>query len=299
MTLRADRRERLDMFLARSVEGMSRSQVARWIAAGAVQVEGKPAGRAGQPLKPGMVVDVTPPVQEPHSLEPVEIPLDIVLEDDRLLVVNKPRGLVVHPASSYTGPTLVHALLARGGGLSQGSAAYRPGIVHRLDRHTTGLIVVAKDEPCHRSLAGQFSRREAGRVYAAIGHGTPRWEEQTVELPIGRDPRNRQRMAVVQGGKEARTRLAALRKAAGGTLILARLDTGRTHQVRVHLAALGHGVRGDLVYSTGEWAQGPLQLHAGLLRFVHPTDSRPVTVYAPPPGDFLAQLAREEVEQWN
>ncbi|MGE0001751.1 MAG: RluA family pseudouridine synthase [Fimbriimonadaceae bacterium] len=299
MTLRADRKERLDLFLARVVSGTSRSQASRWIAAGAVHVDGTLARRAGVPLKPGMEVEVEVPGPEPHDLEPVDVAFGVAYEDERLLVVDKPRGLVTHPAPSFTGPTLVQALLARGGALSTGTASYRPGIVHRLDRQTTGLIVVAKDEPCHRALALQFARREAGRIYVAVGQGTPRWQEQNVELPIGRDPRDRKRMAVVRGGKESRTRLAALRPAAGGTLFLAKLDTGRTHQVRVHLAALGHAVRGDETYARGDWAEGPLQLHAALLRFLHPEDARPVSVYAPPPGDFLAQVSREEVEEWS
>lgn len=293
----AERAERLDVFLARSVPGQSRSQVARWIAEGGVAVDGAAVRRAGLMLRPGQRVSAQPTPQQAVRLEPEPIPLDVLFEDDRILVVDKPRGLATHPAPSFRGPTLVHALLARGTPLSEGSAPYRPGIVHRLDRQTTGLIVVAKDVPAHRALATQFERREAGRVYAAIAQGRPRWEEVTVELPVGRDPKDRRRMTA-SAGKPASTTLRAIRPAPGGTLVLAKLATGRTHQVRVHLAALGHPVRGDALYAKGEWAEGPMQLHAVLLRLRHPGSGEPLTVYSPPPVDFMAPVGQAEVEGW-
>jgi 23S rRNA pseudouridine1911/1915/1917 synthase len=293
----ADRVERLDVFLARSVAGQSRSQVAKWITDGAVSVDGAPVRRAGVMLKPGQRVVAEPPPAPVPDLRPEPVPLDVLFEDDRILVVDKPRGLATHPAPSFRGPTLVHALVARGTPLSEGSAPYRPGIVHRLDRQTTGLIVVAKDVQAHRALAAQFERREAGRVYAAVAQGRPRWEEVTVELPVGRDPKDRRRMTATTG-RPASTRFRALRPAAGGTLVLAKLATGRTHQVRVHLAALGHAVRGDAVYAKGGWAEGPMQLHAALLRLRHPVSGEQVTVYSPPPEDFMAAISREETEAW-
>jgi 23S rRNA pseudouridine1911/1915/1917 synthase len=293
----ADRAGRLDVFLVGVLGGPSRSQVARWIAEGGVEVDGKPATRAGFPLKPGSKVRVAPRERPPVRAEPADVPLDVRFEDAHLLVVNKPRGLATHPAPGFAGPTLVGALLASSVRLSPGSAPYRPGVVHRLDRATTGLLAVAKDESSHRKLAEQFSSRRAGRVYVAVAKGRPRWSSLRVTLPVGRDPKDRRRMKPGVG-KTAETSFLALRPAGGGTLCLAKLATGRTHQVRVHLAAVGAPVRGDAVYAAGAWAEGPMQLHAALMRLEHPATGEPLTVYAEPPGDFVCEVAREEVEQW-
>lgn len=287
LVLRADRSERLDRFLARSLPEHSRSRLAEWIELGKVRVDGavrKPSFR----LTEGMEVRLEPLAERPaHDLTPVELPLEVLYEDPWLLVVNKPRGMATHPAPSLKEPSLVNVLLARCGELSAGSAPYRPGIVHRLDKDTTGLLVVAKTDRSHRLLAEQIAQKAAVRRYLAWVRGEPDWESVRIEGPIGRDPRNRTRMAVVPDGKPAVTLARALLRQERRTLVACRLETGRTHQIRVHLASLGHPVLGDPIY--GPKGEGlPLQLHAGFLGLRHP-ELGWMEWLCPPPADFLGR----------
>jgi 23S rRNA pseudouridine1911/1915/1917 synthase len=235
-----------------------------------------------------------------HDLSPADIPLEILLEDDVLLVVNKPRGLATHPAASLKEPSLVNALLGRSTTLSAGSADFRPGIVHRLDKDTSGLLVIAKTDAVHVKLARQIAGKTADRRYFAAVAGTPDQERFTINAPIGRDQRNRQKMAVDQHGKSAITHVKRIARLEAGFLVAVKLETGRTHQIRVHLRAIGHPVLGDRIYAPAEYAKGPLQLHAAFLAFDHPISGERVALFQPVPAEFLgAEFAsRESIERF-
>ena len=220
-----------------------------------------------------------------------DIPLQVVYEDADLLVIDTPAGMVVHPGAGHPTGTLVHALLGRGGSWSSIGGAGRPGIVHRLDRGTSGLLVVARSNAAHRVLAAQLAARTMSRTYLAVVRGEVRAETGVLEGDLARDPRNRQRMAVVDGGRFARTRFSVEERLRDHTLLRCDLDTGRTHQIRVHLAAYGHPIAGDALYgrSRPAGASRPM-LHALRLRLEHPSTGRPMEFEAPPPADFLAFL---------
>ncbi len=289
MRLVADREERLDVFLARTLPEFSRARLAELVDSGGASVEGRRRKRSFR-LGPGMEIELAglPEARLAHDLTPFAMPLDVLFEDEQLLVVNKPRGLAAHPARSLKSPSLVNALLARGQGLSAKGEAFRPGIVHRLDKETTGLMVVAKSDAAHLALARQFERKSARRVYVAVVVGEVRQERIRIEAPIGRDSKRRDRMAVTKSGKPAITHVTRLSRLDDGWLLAARLETGRTHQVRVHLAAIGHPVLGDPIYAPKELRSLPLQLHAALLEFEHPETGVPVRCFCEPPEDFLA-----------
>lgn len=278
---------RLDAFLAQHVAGFSRTRLVELIVLGLVLVDGKPRKPSFR-LESGMVVTVESLPQErpPHDLTPAEIPLNVVFEDLEFLIVDKPRGMAVHPAPTLREPSLVNALLARNTPLSASGEAFRPGIVHRLDKETTGLVVVAKTDQAHYALARQFQTKAAKRTYLAVVKGDFQRESATIEAPIGRDPRNRQRMAVDPKGKPAVTHIRLLRRLAEGSLLECRLETGRTHQIRVHLAAVGHPILGDKVYGDKRGAQ-PMQLHAAELELTHPVTKKPMKWAAPTPKDFV------------
>ncbi len=305
---------RLDRFLAGALPAESRTRLAKWITEGHVRVDGR-VEKPSFVVLPGMRVAVeTLEPTEAHDLTPADIPLDVLFEDDHLLVVNKPRGMATHPAASLKEPSLVNALLGRGGALSEGSATYRPGIVHRLDKETTGLLVIAKTDAAHRSLAKQIEEKTAHRVYLAIVGGdlplppapSPRHgafaergsSEFTIDAPIARDKRNRQKMAVDPQGKRAVTHVRVVRKVDAGTLLECRLETGRTHQIRVHLRSIGLPVVGDTVYAPKEFHTAPLQLHAWKLAFEHPASHEWMEFEADPPTDFLA-IKRRTGEDWE
>jgi 23S rRNA pseudouridine1911/1915/1917 synthase len=251
-------------------------------------------GRAARPadlVHEGDVLEYELPAAEPAPPSAEAIPLVVVHDDADLVVVDKPAGMVVHPAPGHRSGTLVHALLGLGGTWSTLGGAARPGIVHRLDRGTSGLILAARTDTAHRSLAAQLADRSLSRTYLAVVLGGIPAEEQVLDGPIGRHPRDRLRMAVVERGRSARTRVRALERYRGHTLVLCDLETGRTHQIRVHLSALGHPVVGDDVY--GRRRPGdpdrPL-LHAHRLRFRHPRTGEPMTFESAPPPDFTAFL---------
>lgn len=301
--------DRLDRFLADRT-GMSRSRIVALIREGRVWVDARP-GKKSEGLSPGQVVEVEVPPPEPLEALPQDIPLDVVYEDEALLVVNKGAGMVVHPAPGHPDGTLVNALLFRVKDLSGIGGKLRPGIVHRLDRDTSGLMVVAKGDDAHVALSNAIRRREVRRVYRAVAWGHLAESPVTVDAPIGRDPGNRKRMAVVKGGRRAVTRLRVRERWRMAELLDVSLKTGRTHQIRVHLAHLGHPVVGDGVYGSGRarGMSGPARgwarelerrarrqlLHASALAFRHPLTGKEMLFRVPVPGDFEAVIgwARE------
>ena len=284
--------ERIDALLARS--GYTRSAAARLIAAGQVTREGQTVkkselARAGDVF---LIAEDDTPV--PASAAAQDIPLDIVYEDADLIVVNKPRGLVVHPAPGHPDGTLVNALLHHcGDSLSGIGGEMRPGIVHRIDRDTSGLLIVAKNDFAHQKLAEQLKNHSLRRTYECIVRGGFREDSGTVNAPIGRDTRDRKRMAVTErNSRPAVTHWEVLGRYGQYTHLRCRLETGRTHQIRVHMAYIGHPILGDTVYGhkRAELGQSSQCLHAGLLCFRHPRDGRPVIVSAPLPEYFTEVL---------
>lgn len=284
---------RLDAFLSRE-SGISRSAVSRALEKAGALVNGVTRTKSGHELRAGDRVEFTPPEPEPLSVEAADIPLDIVYEDAGFAVVNKSRGMVVHQASSYrANDTLVNALLFRLKDLSGVNGVIRPGIVHRLDKDTSGLIVVAKTDEAHRSLAEQIEKKTARRIYVAIADGNFREDSGTVDAPIGRNPRDRKKMAVVEKGRRAVTHYEVLERFGAYTLVRYELETGRTHQIRVHSAYIHHPVTGDALYggSTAIFKDGQL-LHAEKLILKNPATGEEMTFTAPLPADFAAVLAR-------
>jgi len=291
--LEVDDADRLDRFLATQFPEFSRTKLADLIESGHVLVNGK-LEKPGMKLKPGVMVEVIDMPEPPvHDLTPVDLNLKVLWEDADLLVVDKPRGIPTHPSTSYKGATLVHGLLALSS-LSSGTADYRPGIVHRLDKETTGLLVVAKNDWTHERLAQQIAEKSAERRYVAIAYGEPEQAHFRVAAPIARDPHSRLHMRCDPRGKPAATEFKKLRYASGGTLVSCKLESGRTHQIRVHLQAVGHPVKGDPLYAKGDWANGPMQLHAALLSFTHPRSGEKIRVFCPPPADFEAVITESD-----
>jgi 23S rRNA pseudouridine1911/1915/1917 synthase len=300
MRLVVDRAERLDKFLARMLPDHSRTKLAKLVESGEVTVDGH-TQRPSFALSRGMEVVLDEPEESAaHDLTPADIPLDVVYEDADLLVVNKPRGLAAHPAASLKEPSLVNALLARKTELSTAGGEFRPGIVHRLDKETTGLMVVAKNDQAHVSLARQMESKSAERRYFAVVGGNVEQERFTISAPIARSKQNRLLMTVDPHGKPAVTHVKRLARVESGTVVGCRLETGRTHQIRVHLRAVGMPVLGDTLYAPREFASGPLQLHAGYLEFDHPTTGERIAFYAQPGEDFLghAQVSRTDLEEF-
>ena len=298
MTLFADLAgERLDAFLARSVEGLSRSAAQKLIEDGLVTRCGKP-GKKNDKLNVGDAVSYEIPEPKAVDIAPKEMPLDIVYEDDDLLVINKPKGLVVHPAAGHSDDTLVNGLLyALGDDLSGINGELRPGIVHRIDKDTSGLLAVAKNDLAHTVLASQLKDHSMARTYEAIVCGVIKEDSGTVDAPIGRHTSDRKKMCVTQrGSKPAVTHWEVIRRYRGYTHIRCKLETGRTHQIRVHMAYIGHPILGDTVYGhkKPELGQSSQCLHAGTLCFAHPRDGHPVVVYAELPQYFQDVLEKLE-----
>ncbi len=281
---------RLDQALARILEDYSRNQIARWIQKGHVRMAGK-VPKPKVRVRGGEVVEISIPEPEPNWMVPQAIPLKVVYEDADLIVIDKPAGLVVHPAAGHATGTLQNALLHHFPELER---LPRSGIVHRLDKETSGLLVVARSERAHRSLVEQLQRRTVSRIYAALVHGVVK-RPGTVSAPIGRHPRDRKRFAVVEGGKEAITHYEIERRFPHCTLLQVRLETGRTHQIRVHMASIGHPLVGDPQYGKKRMAKGvpseiarfPRQaLHAKRLALIHPDSGEGMVWESPLPEDF-------------
>ena len=286
--------QRLDTFVAAQT-GFTRSRAEGLIRYGHVQVNGVPRAKPGFALKGGEAVGIVIPAPVPTEVAPQDIPLEIVYEDEDVAVVYKPSGMVVHPAPGNPDGTMVNALLARLSGLSGIGGAIRPGIVHRIDRDTSGLLLVAKNDAAHISLSEQIKAHSVHRAYKAIVIGGFREEEGDVDAPIGRHPTDRKRMAIVPGGREARTHWQVLERLRGATLIEARLTTGRTHQIRVHMASIGHPVLGDPVYGPRHSpcpVQGGQLLHAYRIGFRHPVSGKELLFEAEPEPRFTEWLNR-------
>ena len=287
--------ERIDALLARSVEGLTRSAAQRLLEQGAVTLQGKPV-KKNHKTSPGETFEIVLPEPEPAEPEPEDIPLDVRYEDDDLIVVNKPRGMVVHPAPGHPDGTLVNALLFHcGDSLSGVGGERRPGIVHRIDKDTSGLLIAAKNDFAHLALSAQLSDHSLARTYEAVVIGNFREDSGTVNAPVGRHPTDRKRMAVTQkNSREAVTHWEVLGRYAGYTHIRCRLETGRTHQIRVHMAHIGHPLLGDLVYGRKKPELG-LEgqcLHARELTFVHPRTQERITVTTDLPDWFEAVLKK-------
>ena len=287
--------ERLDAFLARMVPELTRSAAVRLIEDGCVLRNGHP-GKKNDKLNMGDEIAVSIPEPKEVDIRPVEMALDIVYEDEDLLVLNKPKGLVVHPAAGHQDDTLVNGLLhALGDQLSGINGELRPGIVHRIDKDTSGLLAVAKNDLAHTVLASQLVDHTMARTYEAIVCGSFREDSGTVDAPIGRHPSDRKKMCVTQrNSKSAVTHWEVVTRYRGYTHIRCRLETGRTHQIRVHMAHIGHPILGDTVYGhkKPELGQDSQCLHAGQLCFRHPRDGRPVMVFAPLPEYFTEVLEK-------
>ena len=298
MTVYADiSGERMDAFLARTVPELSRSAAQKLLEEGCVLLNGKP-GRKNDRLNPGDEIQITLPAPKEVEIAPTEMALDIVYEDEDVVVINKPKGLVVHPAAGHQDDTLVNGLLyAMGDALSGINGELRPGIVHRIDKDTSGLLAVAKNDHSHRMLASQLKDHTMARTYEAIVCGSFREDSGTVNAPIGRHPSDRKKMTVTpRNSKEAITHWEVVARYRGYTHIRCHLETGRTHQIRVHMAHIGHPILGDTVYGhkKAELGQDTQCLHAGQLCFRHPRDLRPVMVFAPLPTYFTDVLAKLE-----
>ena len=289
--------ERLDAFVARSCPELSRSAAQRLLEEGCIQRNGKP-GKKNDKLNVGDEISVTVPEPKEVDIVAKEMPLDIVYEDEDVLVLNKPKGLVVHPAAGHQDDTLINGLLyALGEDLSGINGELRPGIVHRIDKDTSGLLAVAKNDLAHTVLASQLKDHTMARTYEAIVCGSFREDSGTVDAPIGRHPSDRKKMTVTErNSKHAVTHWEVIGRYRGYTHIRCRLETGRTHQIRVHMAHIGHPILGDMVYGhkKPELGQSSQCLHAGVLCFRHPRDERPVVVMAPLPEYFQEVLAKLE-----
>ena len=289
--------ERLDAFVARSVENLSRSGAQKLMEEGCVLLNGKP-GKKNDKLSVGDAVSVTIPEPKEVDIAPKEMPLDIVYEDEDVVVLNKPKGLVVHPAAGHQDDTLVNGLLhAMGDSLSGINGELRPGIVHRIDKDTSGLLAVAKNDHAHTFLASQLKDHTMARTYEAIVCGSFREDTGTVDAPIGRHPSDRKKMCVTaRNSKNAVTHWEVVHRYRGYTHIRCRLETGRTHQIRVHMAHIGHPILGDTVYGhkKPELGQDSQCLHAGALCFRHPKDGRPVMVFSPLPEYFQQVIEKLE-----
>ena len=301
MTLYADiPRERLDAFLARCAENLSRSAAQKLIEEGQVSLNGKP-GKKNDKLQLGDRVEYSIPEPKAVDIAPTEMQLDIAYEDEDIIVINKPKGLVVHPAAGHQDDTLVNGLLyALGEDLSGINGQLRPGIVHRIDKDTSGLLAVAKNDFAHTFLASQLKDHSMYRVYECIVCGSFKEDNGTVDAPIGRHPSDRKKMCVTaRNSKEAVTHWEVVARYRGYTHLRCRLETGRTHQIRVHMAHIGHPILGDLVYGhkKPELGQDSQCLHAGTLCFAHPRDGRPVMVMAPLPEYFAKVLEKLEKMQ--
>ncbi|KUP33067.1 RluA family pseudouridine synthase [Bacillus halotolerans] len=282
--------ERIDKFLASTENGWSRTQVQLWVKDGQVVVNGSPV-KSNYKIQPGDQVTVTVP--EPEALDVLAEPmdLDIYYEDQDVLVVNKPRGMVVHPAPGHLTGTLVNGLMAHCTDLSGINGVMRPGIVHRIDKDTSGLLMVAKNDMAHESLVNQLVNKTVTRKYTAVVHGLISHDDGTIDAPIGRDKKDRQSMTVTRDGKNAVTHFHVLDRFQEFTLVECQLETGRTHQIRVHMKYIGFPLAGDPKYGPRKTIDFNGQaLHAGILGFQHPRTDEYIEFEAPLPDDMTALI---------
>ena len=289
-----DAGKRLDKLISEQLPELTRSAVQHLIQDGCVTIAGKPVKKNTR-ASAGDVITVELPEPREVEIEPENIPLDIVYEDEDIIVVNKPKGMVVHPAPGNWSGTLVNALMYHcGDSLSGINGEIRPGIVHRIDKDTSGLLVVAKNDRAHQSLAEQIKVHSAGRRYFAVVYGTPREQKGTVNAPIARHPVDRKKMAVLAGGREAITHYEVLEQYAGYSYLTFLLETGRTHQIRVHMAHIGHPIIGDPLYGPAKdkWKLQGQCLHAGELTLTHPATGERMTFQAPLPAYFTTVLQK-------
>lgn len=291
---------RLDAYIAKKREDLSRVMVQKLIENGNVLVDGKKR-KISYKVQVGEVIELDIPEAKETGIKAEDIPLDIVYEDEDIIVVNKPKGMVVHPANGNPDGTLVNAIMAHcKGSLSGIGGEIRPGIVHRLDKDTSGLLIVAKNDKAHINMSEQIKNREVKKIYIALVRGVVPENEATINMPIGRSTKDRKKMAVRKDGKEAITHFKVLKRYANYTLLEVKIDTGRTHQIRVHMAEIGHPVVGDMVYSNGKnefGVQGQM-LHAKSLDFKHPITGKQMHLEAEVPEGFVFVLNQlDELER--
>ncbi|MEA5512819.1 RluA family pseudouridine synthase [Nodularia sp. UHCC 0506] len=295
--------ERLDRYLSQKLPNLSRSRIQQLIEQGNVHLNGQICTTKKINVKVGDRITLEIPEVQPLEVQAEDIPLDILYEDDQLLILNKPAGLVVHPAPGHPDGTLVNALLAHCPNLPGIGGVQRPGIVHRLDKDTTGAIAIAKTDIAYHSLQAQLQAKTARREYLGVIYGAPKTENGMIDFPIGRHPQDRKKMAVVptdKGGRNAVTHWQILERLGNQTLVLFQLETGRTHQIRVHSAKIGHPIVGDPIYSSGHSVGVNLRgqaLHAWRLKLQHPVSGDLIEVTAPPPKTFttLLEILRRRV----
>ena len=281
---------RLDKFLADQLPDHSRSQIQGWIKDEQVTVNSEPS-KANYKLQQDDVIALSIPEPVEIDAQPEDIAIDIVYEDKDVVVINKPQGMVVHPSLGHEGGTLVHALLYHIKDLSGINGKIRPGIVHRIDKDTSGLLMVAKNDVAHEKLAEQLQDKTAGREYIGLVHGVIQNDRGTIDAPIGRDPKNRKKYKVVENGKPSVTHFEVIERFNDFTLLKLNLETGRTHQIRVHLEYIGYRMAGDPLYGPRKTLEGPGQfLHAASLQFVHPTTGERLSYSAPLPESFEETL---------
>jgi 23S rRNA pseudouridine1911/1915/1917 synthase len=287
---------RLDHFLAARLPRYSRARLQEWIEAARVTVNGAPACKASLKLRGGERIEVEPAELKPLKAFAEEIPLDILYEDADLVAVNKPAGLVVHAGAGQSAGTLVNALLHRFGGLSSVGDALRPGIVHRLDKGTSGVLLVARTDTAHRHLAAQFAARSVEKTYLALVEGAVRGQQGVIDTPIARDPHKRTRMTTrIESGRSAHTAYKVIERLPGFTLLEVRIGTGRTHQIRVHLASIGHPVAADTTYgAAAQRALGRPWLHAQRIRFDSPSSGARISIEAPLAPELVLWKKRQE-----
>ena len=291
--------QRLDKYLAGEMTNLSRSRIKELVQAGEVLVNGKKS-KVSYKVQKGDLIQVTVLPLEPLKLEAENIPLDIVYEDEDVIVVNKPQGMVVHPAAGHPSHTLVNALLYHTRDLADSPEGFRPGIVHRIDKDTSGLLMVAKNAAARESLEKQLAAKSNKRQYLAIVHGNFAEEEGTIDAPIGRNPKDRKQMAVVEKGKSAVTHFKVLEQYQGYSLVECQLETGRTHQIRVHMAYIVHPLAGDPLYGPRKTLPGHGQfLHAKTLGFEQPSTGEWLEFSVQPPEIFqqtVADLRKKRVK---
>ena len=295
---------RLDRALGELFTDYSRNFLANLVTDGRVRVDGVPATKPSQRVTAGQKLEIDVPEAAPAGIESQDLPLTVLYEDADVVVIDKPAGLVVHPAAGHADGTLVNALLFHVKDLSGVGGEIRPGIVHRLDKDTSGVMVIAKHDAAHRKLTEAWNTERVRKEYIALVYGTPSSERGTVDAPVGRDPRDRKKMAVVAGGRAAITDYEVAERLRYVSLLRCRLRTGRTHQIRVHMKHLGHPIVGDPAYSGPQWRGIPdkrvqkllsslerQMLHAARITFTHPSTGAPMTFDAPLPRDFADVIA--------